>query len=163
MSCWISAWKKLLKTAEGNDMFSEFGRVGRDVELRFTPSGTAVAAIALAYEYGRKDQQTGKKPTQWTEVTMWGKTAEALSQYLTKGKQVFIEAKDVHIQTYDKNDGTQGFKLAAEFVGIKFASEGQGQQQSQAPAQQQQYQPQAQQQQLVRPPNDSHSATNPSP
>lgn len=129
-------------------MFSEFGRVGRDVELRFTPSGTAVAAIALAYEYGRKDQQTGKKPTQWVEVTMWGKTAEALSQYLTKGKQVFIEARDVHIQTYDKNDGTQGFKLAAEFVGIKFASDGQGQQQSQAPAQQQQqqYQPQAQQQ-----------------
>ena len=123
-------------------MFSEFGRVGRDVTLRYTPSGMAVAEIALAYEYGRKDQQTGKKPTQWIEVTMWGKTAEALSQYLTKGKQVFIEAKDVHIQTYDKNDGTQGFKLAAEFVGIKFANEGQGQQQSQSPAQQQQQQQQ---------------------
>jgi len=138
-------------------MFSEFGRVGRDVELRFTPSGMAVAAIALAYEYGRKDQQTGKKPTQWVEVTMWGKTAEALSQYLTKGKQVFIEAKDVHIQTYDKNDGTQGFKLAAEFVGIKFASDGQGQQQSQAPAQQQQQQqqqrPAQQQSQQAAPPD----------
>lgn len=130
-------------------MFSEFGRVGRDVELRFTPSGMAVAAIALAYEYGRKDQQTGKKPTQWIEVTMWGKTAEALSQYLTKGKQVFIEAKDVHIQTYDKNDGTQGFKLAAEFVGIKFANDGQGQQQIQAPAQQQQRPAQQQSQQAA--------------
>lgn len=117
-------------------MFSEFGRVGRDVTLRYTPSGMAVAEIALAYEYGRKDQQTGKKPTQWVEVTMWGKTAEALSHYLTKGKQVFVEAKDVHIQTYDKNDGTQGFKLAAEFVGIKFAND--GQQQSQAPVQHQQ-------------------------
>ena len=130
-------------------MFSEFGRVGRDVELRFTPSGMAVAAIALAYEYGRKDQQTGKKHTQWIEVTMWGKTAEALSQYLTKGKQVFIEAKDVHIQTYDKNDGTQGFKLAAEFVGIKFAHDGQGQQQSQAPVQQQQRPAQQQSQQAA--------------
>ena len=127
-------------------MFSEFGRVGRDVELRFTPSGMAVAAIALAYEYGRKDQQTGKKPTQWVEVTMWGKTAEALSQYLTKGKQVFIEAKDVHIQTYDKNDGTQGFKLAAEFVGIKFASDGQSQQQAQQQPQQQPQQQRPQQQ-----------------
>lgn len=116
-------------------MFSEFGRIGRDTTVRYTPSGMAVASIALAYEYGRKDPQTGKKPTQWVEVTMWGKTAEALSQYLTKGKQVFIEAKDVHIQTYDKNDGTQGFKLAAEFVGIKFASD--GQQQSQTPVQQQ--------------------------
>ena len=140
-------------------MFSEFGRVGRDVELRFTPSGMAVAAIALAYEYGRKDQQTGKKPTQWIEVTMWGKTAEALSQHLTKGKQVFIEAKDVHIQTYDKNDGTQGFKLAAEFVGIKFAYDGQGQQQSQSPVQQQQrpaqqqYQPTQQQSQQAAPPD----------
>lgn len=130
-------------------MFSEFGRVGRDVTLRYTPSGMAVAEIALAYEYGRKDQQTGKKPTQWIEVTMWGKTAEALSQYITKGKQVFIEAKDVHIQTYDKNDGTQGFKLAAEFVGIKFANDGQGQQQSQAPVQQQQRPAQQQSQQAA--------------
>lgn len=125
-------------------MFSEFGRVGRDVELRYTPSGLEVAAIALAYEYGRKDQQTGKKPTQWIEITMWGKTAEALSQYLTKGKQIYIEAKDVHIQTYDKNDGTQGFKLAAELVGVKFAHD--GQQQSQAPVQQQQQRPAQQQQ-----------------
>ncbi len=134
-------------------MFSEFGRVGRDVELRYTPSGMAVAAIALAYEYGRKDQQTGDKPTQWIEVTMWGKTAEALSQYLTKGKQVFIEAKDVHIQTYDKNDGTQGFKLAAEFVGIKFAYDGQSQQQ---PQQQYQQRPQQQQgQQAAQPDYDA--------
>ena len=102
-----------------------------------------MASIALAYEYGRKDQQTGERPTQWIEITMWGKTAEALSQYLTKGKQVFIEAKDVHIQTYTKNDGTQGFKLAAEFVGVKFAND--GQQQGQAPTQQQQYQQQPQQ------------------
>ena len=80
---------------------------------------------------------------------MWGKTAEALSQYLTKGKQVFIEAKDVHIQTYDKNDGTQGFKLAAEFVGIKFAHD--GHQQSQAPAQQQR--PAQQQSQQAAPPD----------
>ena len=121
-------------------MFSEFGRIGRDVELRYTPSGMAVASIALAYEYGRKNQQTGKKPTQWIEVTMWGKTAEALSQYLTKGKQVFIEAKDVHIQTYDKNDGTQGFKLAADFVGVKFAYDGQSQQQAHQQPQQQQSQ-----------------------
>lgn len=124
-------------------MFSEFGRIGRDVELRYTPSGMAVASIALAYEYGRKDQQTGKRSTQWIEVTMWGKTAEALSQYLTKGKQVFIEAKDLHIQTYAKNDGTQGFKLAADFVGVKFAHD--GQQQGQAPAQQQQQRPAQQQ------------------
>ena len=71
---------------------------------------------------------------------MWGKTAEALSQYLTKGKQVFIEAKDVHIQTYDKNDGTQGFKLAADFVGVKFAYDGQSQQQAHQQPQQQQQQ-----------------------
>ena len=128
-------------------MFSEFGRVGRDVTLRYTPNGMAVAEIALAYEYGRKDQQTGNKPTQWIEVTMWGKTAEALSQYLTKGKQVFIEAKDVHIQTYDKNDGTQGFKLAADFVGIKFAHDGQSQQQAQQQPQQQAQQQYQQQQQ----------------
>ena len=80
-----------------------------------------------------------------------------LYQILRKGKQVFIEAKDVHIQTYDKNDGTQGFKLAAEFVGIKFANDGQGQQQSQAPAQQQQQRPAQQQYQPQQAAQPNHN------
>ena len=64
---------------------SDFGRIGRDAELRFTAAGDAVCSVPVAVDYGRKGQD-GKKPTQWYEVTLWGKQAEGLAEYLTKGK-----------------------------------------------------------------------------
>lgn len=122
-------------------MFSEFGRIGRDVTVRYTPGGTAVANIALAYNYGRKGED-GNKPTQWLEVAVWGKQAEGLAQYLTKGKQVYVSVKDVRVETFTKNDDTQSFKLVGDLVDIKFANDGQPQQQGYP--QQQQQQPQQQ-------------------
>ena len=114
---------------------SEFGRIGRDAELRYTGSGDAVCSIPVAVDYGRKGQD-GKKPCQWYDVTLWGKQAEALSQYLTKGKQVFFVGSDLHVETFPKNDGTQGVKLSCRCAEIKFASDGQSQGQQQAPRQQ---------------------------
>ncbi|WP_010486854.1 single-stranded DNA-binding protein [Pseudomonas sp. S9] len=69
---------------------SEFGRIGRDAELRYTSgqNPTAVCSIPVAVDYGRKGED-GNKPTQWYEVTRWESKAEALATYLTKGKQVF--------------------------------------------------------------------------
>lgn len=110
---------------------SDFGRIGRDAELRYTQGGDAVCSVPVAVDYGRKGQD-GKKPTQWYEVTLWGKQAEALAQYLTKGKQVFFTGEDLRVETFDKQDGSQGVKLVCRCAGIKFASDGQ-----QAPAQQQ--------------------------
>jgi len=111
---------------------SEFGRIGRDAELRYTPSGDAVCGIPVAVDYGRKGQD-GKKPTQWYEVTLWGKQAEALAPYLLKGKQVFFTGTDLHVESFSKSDGSQGTKLACRAGEIKFASDGQ---QSQQPASQ---------------------------
>lgn len=110
---------------------AEFGRIGRDAEVRYTGSGDAVCSIPVAVDYGRKGQD-GKKPCQWYDVTLWGKQAEALAQYLTKGKQVFFVGSDLHVETFAKNDGTQGVKLSCRCAEIKFASDGQ----SQAPRQQ---------------------------
>lgn len=124
---------------------AEFGRVGRDAELRYTGSGDAVCSIPVAVDYGRKGQD-GKKPSQWYEVTLWGKQAEALAQYLTKGKQVFFVGSDLNVQTFSKNDGTQGVKLVCRCAEIKFASDGQGQQQSAQPARQPAPKPQQSQQ-----------------
>lgn len=111
---------------------SEFGRIGRDAELRYTSgqTPTAVCSIPVAIDYGRKGQD-GKKPTQWYEVTLWGRQAEALAEYLTKGKQVFFTGKDLHIEQFNKSDGSQGFKLVCDCQDIKFASDGQQQQQRQ--------------------------------
>lgn len=113
---------------------SEFGRIGRDAELRFTGSGDAVCSVPVAVDYGRKGQD-GKKPCQWYEVTLWGKQAEALAQYLTKGKQIFFVGSDLNVQTFQKVDGSQGTKLVCRCAELKFASDGQ-QAQQQKPAQQ---------------------------
>lgn len=126
---------------------SDFGRLGRDTELKQTQDGTAVCNIAVAVDYGRKGQD-GNKPTQWYDLTLWGKQAEALAQYLTKGKQIFFTASDLHIETFTKNDQSQGFKLTGRIDSIKFASDGSVQQPVQQAPQQQRptpppgYQPQ---------------------
>ena len=126
---------------------AEFGRIGRDAELRYTQSGDAVCSIPVAVDYGRKGQD-GNKPTQWYEVTLWGKQAEALAQYLTKGKQVFFVGSDLHVETFKKNDGSEGVKLVCRCAEIKFASGGET-----APRQEQRPQRQAQAK-----PSPQHSA-----
>lgn len=140
---------------------SDFGRLGRDTELKYTQDGTAVCNIAVAVDYGRKGQD-GNKPTQWYDLTLWGKQAEALAQYLTKGKQIFFTASDLHIETFTKNDQSQGFKLTGRIDSIKFASDGGNQQPAQQAPQQQRpapppgYQP-AQPGNVARQPAPQHS------
>lgn len=106
-------------------------RLGRDAELRRTPNNDPVCTLALAFSYGRKDD-SGKRPTQWVEATLWGKRAEALAQYLTKGSAVVVTLNEVHIETYQGNNGA-GHKLAGQVVEIELAGGG-----TQAPAQQRQ-------------------------
>lgn len=118
-------------------MLSVFGRVGRDAELRYTQTGTAVCSISLAYRYGRKDAE-GKRPTQWIEIVAWGKQAEGLAQYITKGIQVKIDAKDVRVEQFQNREGQTMSKLVADLVDIDFAYDGGSQQQQQPQRQQQQ-------------------------
>lgn len=112
-------------------------RLGRDMEVRFTPDGTPVGNLALAFNYGRKGQD-GNRPTQWIEAALWGERAEKLAEYLTKGAQISVVLGEPHIETYDKSNGGQGFKLVAKVIELQFAGgqqreEGQ-QRQARAPA-----------------------------
>lgn len=84
--------------------------LGRDAETRTTQSGTTVVQLAVAYNYGRKGDD-GKKPTQWVRASMFGKQAEALAPHLTKGKQVSLVIRDLHIATFQKEDGSTGTSL----------------------------------------------------
>ena len=93
-------------------------RLGRDAEVKFIKSGDAVASLALAYNYGKKDDQ-GNRPSQWIEAAIWGKRAEALAPYLKKGGQVYVLMTEPHIETYQKNDGGQGFKLVARVLDVE--------------------------------------------
>lgn len=95
-------------------------RLGRDAELRFTGDGTPVANFAAAFNYGRKGDD-GQRPTQWVELSLWGDRAEKLEQYLTKGAALVIVANDVHVETFEKRDGSSGAKLVGRVDSIEFA------------------------------------------
>ena len=78
------------------------GNLGRDAEMRFTAGGTPVATVSLATTDRYTDREGQKKEdTQWHRVVIWGKTAESLHEYLTKGKQIYVEGK---IQTREWTD-----------------------------------------------------------
>ena len=68
------------------------GRLGKDPELKYTPSGAPVATFSLATDENFKDR-TGEQQrrTEWHRIVAWNKLAEICGEYLTKGKQVYIE------------------------------------------------------------------------
>lgn len=98
-------------------------RIGKDAEIRYTTGGDAVANVSLAFTYGKKGED-GKRPTQWVDASMWGKRAESMASYLTKGKQIVAYLEDVHLQTYTKGDGTQNTKMVARLADLEFVSDG---------------------------------------
>ena len=80
-------------------------RIGNEPTIRSIASGDQVLELSLAYDYGRKGDD-GKKPTQWIYASLWGSRAEKLKPYLKKGGQIFVVLSDVHMQTYEKKDGS---------------------------------------------------------
>lgn len=95
-------------------------RLGADVEIRHLASGSAVANLSLAWNYGRKGDD-GKRPSQWVEAALFGERAESLAPYLTKGTSVFVDLRDVHVETFNKRDGSSGVKLTGVVDSIDFA------------------------------------------
>jgi single-strand DNA-binding protein len=108
-------------------------RLGKDAEIRYLPNGDAVASLALAFSYGKKDE-SGKRPTQWVDASLWGKRAESLNQYLIKGTQVVAYLDDVRIETYEGKNGT-GSKLVARVADLELVAGNAAPQQAAAPRQ----------------------------
>lgn len=70
------------------------GRLSRDLELRRTQSGTAVASFTLAVDGDFKDKQTGERPTYWIDCVAWSTTAEFMSRYIRdKGSIVVLDGR----------------------------------------------------------------------
>lgn len=80
------------------------GNLGRDAETKFTPSGASVTRFSVATTRRWKDQQTNewKDETNWSNVVLWRQ--ENLANYLTKGKQVYVEGR-LQTRSYDDKDG----------------------------------------------------------
>ena len=84
------------------------GNLGRDPEVRSTPSGQPVASFTLATSRRWKDKNGQRQEqTEWHQIVVWGKQAEIAGQYLTKGKQIFLEGR---LQTRSWDDRQTGEK-----------------------------------------------------
>src|SRR5215211_329489 len=85
------------------------GNLGRDAELRYTPGGAAVATINMATTEVWNDKAGQKQEkTEWHRVVLWGKSAESLTEYLTKGKQIYVEGR-LQTRQWDDKDGNKRY------------------------------------------------------
>lgn len=80
------------------------GNLGREIELRYSPSGTAVAKGTLAVKGSYKDKNTGEYPTNWINFVAFGKVAEILSNYSKKGDKLGITG-EIQTGSYDNKEG----------------------------------------------------------
>ena len=71
------------------------GRLGRDPEIRYTPDGAAVANFSVATSEVWRDKETGdkKERTEWHRIVAWRRLGEICGEYLSKGRQVYVEGK----------------------------------------------------------------------
>jgi single-strand DNA-binding protein len=85
------------------------GNLGRDAELRYTPGGAAVATLNMATTEVWNDKAGQKQEkTEWHRIVLWGKSAESLAEYLTKGKQIYIEGR-LQTRQWDDKDGNKRY------------------------------------------------------
>ena len=85
------------------------GNLGRDSELRYTPGGAAVATLNLATTEVWNDRNSQRQEkTEWHRVVLWGKQAESLQEYLTKGKQIYVEGR-LQTRQWDDKDGNKRY------------------------------------------------------
>ena len=86
------------------------GNLGRDPEVRYTPSGVAVATFTVATNESWKDQEGNQQErTEWHNIVAWRKLAEICGEWLKKGKKVYIEGR-LQTRNYDdKNTGTKRY------------------------------------------------------
>jgi single-strand DNA-binding protein len=104
------------------------GNLGRDAELRYTPGGAPVATLNLATTeiWNDKGGQRQEK-TEWHRIVLWGKTAESLNEYLTKGKQIYVEGR-LQTRQWDDKDGNKRYttEIKADRVTLLGSSGGGG-------------------------------------
>jgi|SRR5688572_23770737 single-strand DNA-binding protein len=107
------------------------GNLGKDPELRFTPGGRAVARFPVATSEVWSDQDGQRQErTEWHNVVVWGKQAETCGQYLSKGRQVFLEGS-IRSRQYDDKDGnkryiTEVIAQRVQFLGNRGGGAGAG-------------------------------------
>jgi len=102
------------------------GNLGRDPEVRFTPSGRAIAKFSVATTERWTDQQGQRQErTEWHNIVVWGKQAETCGQYLAKGRQVYVEGRITN-RSYDDKDGNKRYITEIVARDVRFLGGGGG-------------------------------------
>lgn len=96
------------------------GNLGKDPEVRFTSNGKAVAKFPVATSEKWTDTDGNKQErTEWHNIVVWGKQAETCGQYLSKGRQVFIEGS-IRTRQYDDKDGNKRYMTEVVARDVRF-------------------------------------------
>ena len=95
------------------------GRLGQDPELKYMQDGKALANLSIATSEQWKDKQTGAKQekTEWHRVTIWGKLAEIVGQYCSKGSQIYVEGK-LQTRKWTDKDGNDRYTTEVVLTGF---------------------------------------------
>lgn len=102
------------------------GNLGRNPDLSYTPQGTPVCSFTMATNERRKDRSGEPQDlTTWFRVTIWGRQAETASQYLTKGRPVYIEGR-LRVEEWTDKDNKQRYTLEVHATDMQFISTGNG-------------------------------------
>lgn len=103
------------------------GNLGRDPEVRYTPAGVAVANFSIATSETWKDKETGEKKekTTWIRMVAFGRLAEIVGEYLTKGKQIFA-AGPIQTREWEDNDGNKKYGWEVVMKEMKMLGGGKG-------------------------------------
>ena len=108
------------------------GNLGADPELRYTASGTAVAKFRIATSETFTDRQGARQErTEWHRITAWGKLAEICGQYLSKGRQVYIEGR-IRSDTWEQ-DGVKRYSYEIVADTMRMLGSGRGEREPEAP------------------------------
>ncbi|MEZ4368977.1 MAG: single-stranded DNA-binding protein [Kofleriaceae bacterium] len=85
------------------------GNLGADPDMRYTPSGQGVCELRVATNESWNDKNGQRQErTEWHRVVVWGKRAEVVSKYLSKGRQVYIEGR-IQTRSYDDKEGVKRY------------------------------------------------------
>ena len=109
------------------------GNLGRDPEMRYTPSGQSVTSFSVAssrrYTTASGDQ---REETEWFNVSAWGRLSELCNQYLTKGQQVYVEGR-LRSRSFEGRDGQMRFVNEITLNDVQFLGRGTGARDEAAP------------------------------
>ena len=97
------------------------GHLGKDPEVRYTPSGSAVANFSVATSETWKDKTTGEKKerTEWHRIVAWDKLGEICGEYLSKGRQVYVEGR-LQTRSYDDKEGVKRYTTEIIATDVQF-------------------------------------------